>query len=344
MPVNASGYLFTNGGAGTVGITVGNLVNANLAVNNDSVTMPNNIDMAIAFASGDKLTMSSGTIVGAVDFADPATTSTGGTCSAMPGSVCKVDSGSSITSGTISGFTLQNASPIGSAVNEWLGLTSTSTGWGAVTTTTNPSQVVAVNLASGATLCAGVSGCSVGNTANSTVTKIINGVSQTAYVFDITSSGSHINSPVTIKGDGSTLVILNYSGTNTLQSNQVISLSGLSPDQVLLNNSSTGGMQTSNGFSFTGALAISRGTTINLDGAGINGRLFISGASSPSIQSGFNLTAPSDIGPNGVPAPESESTILMASGLALVLIASAARRHRRLLGISPSGTSTSATL
>jgi len=324
-PAFASMYLFTNGGAGAVGITVGDTnmaggtVLLNLAANNDVVTMPTNTDMAIALAAGDKITISSGTITGQVDFADQANVNAGHYCPAEPNGNCMFNSGSTITNGSISGLTQQNTNRINSAVNEWLGLINTSTGWGSV-------AGKAVNLSSGGTLCAGVTGCSAANTLNTTVTKTINGVSQTAYVFDITSSGDHINGGVTIKGDGTTLIILNYSGNTKLQSNQIISLSGVTSDQVLMNVTATGGMQTSGGFSFAGALAISGGGTIDLDSAHINGRVYLSGSTTGSIQSNFALVAPPDVESGGAATPEPCMFLLV--GGALVCIALGPKRLR----------------
>ncbi len=336
---HATPYLFTSAGAGTVGVTVGNTLGATsvpmtLSVNNTIVNMPVDTDMAIAFAAGDKLTMSSGTIAGQVDFADVANVPAGNHCAAMPGGTCMVNAGSAITNGTISNLTIQNATPINAALNEWLALTSTSTGWGSITGTT-------ANLASGGTLCAGASlpgGCT-GTTASSTNTVVVNGVSQTAYVFDITSSGTSINGPVTIKGNGTALVILNYRGTNKLQSNQVFSLSGVSSDQVLLNVTSTGGMQTSGGFNFSGALAITGGGTINLDAAGIAGRLFLNGSSTGSIQSNFALNAPANILSTGGQTPEPATVFLIGGALIAVAIGSKFKRQDKSLPRAPVNTS-----
>jgi hypothetical protein len=307
----ATPFLFTGAGAGMVALTVG--VNmAGVVANNDSITAPSSADVAIAFGNtGGAGFTSTGpaTFTGAIYFSDAANKTTGGSCPANPGGVCKVDSSSSLSNTTVTGVTAFNPAIPSAAVTEWTALTSVTTGWGSVPGT-------AVNLGSGGKLCVGSGGSGCTATAPTTTTLIINGMSQTAYVFNITSSGGHINGPVTIQGDntGNAMVILNYGGTQTLQTNQQFTLAGgLLRDQVLMNVTSTGGMQTSGGFGFNGALAVT-GSTINLDASTLSGRLFLNGNVTGSIQSNFSLTAPPDI-PTTSTTPETRSAGLFAVGM-----------------------------
>jgi hypothetical protein len=299
-------YLFTNPGAGNFALVTGANVTG-LTANNDSVTAPSSTDPAFGFSSGITFTSTGpATFTGVADFSDPITKSTGGTCN---GGTCFVNSTSSISNTNITGGTFYAPGAVATAVQQWLDLTSTATGWGSVAGT-------AANVGSGGTLCAGsgFTGCSY--TATTTHTITVGGQSQTAYVFDITSSGDHINNPLTIKGDGSALIILNYGGTQKLQSNKAITLSGgVGDDQVLLNVTSSGGMQTSGGFTFSGALAVT-GAAASLDNAGFQGRIFLNGTGTSSIQSGFNLTAPPDIPGSSTAAPEPGTALLLGGSLA----------------------------
>jgi PEP-CTERM motif len=319
-PAHATAYLFTSAGAGLFGITaVSSGTNViNLALNG-TISMPANNQVAIALGTGDHLTMTGGTASGQVDFADPAGTSTGGSCPADAGGICKVNTGSSVAAGsTITGLTQQNASAVTAAVNEWNGLIGAS-GWTGAAATN-------VSLASAGTICTGsFTGCSLVSVAAPT-TRMVNGVLQTAYVFNITSST--IGGAITIKGDGTALIILQYSvaGTklSTAAGSKITLTGGVNSDQVLLDDTSNSGIDTSAGFNYTGALAISPGSataTTNLNSLVINGRLFVSnntaGTTTVNLGSGFNLA----------PTPE-PSTFLLIGG-ALIGIAVLSKRVRR---------------
>lgn len=319
-------YLFTNVGAGTVALTVGTGVTA-LSASNDSITAPSSTDTAIAFADNSGAGFSStgpATFTGMIQFSDLASKSTGGTCPADGAGACKVDLSSSLSNTTVTGLTSENISAVNGDTTQWNALIDSTNGWGSVAGTV-------ANLSGGGTLCVGsATGCTA--TAATPATLIINGQLQTAYVFNITSSGSHINGAVTIKGDGSgnAMVILNYGGAQKLQSNQVFTLAGgLTDDQVLLNVTSTGGMQTSGGFDFNGAIAI-QGSTAQLDNADINGRLYIDISGSASIPSGFDLNAPTDV--PGTSTPEPGTMSLM--GAALIWLALLAGKRKRPLALA----------
>lgn len=201
--------LFNGWGAGQFGL-VATTPTVNLA---GSVTGTSNIhDEVIGVGAGVDLALSSGTVTGAVDFADVANKSTGATCSGNAGGTCLVNTNSAFTGGTVTGVTLQYNTAVTNAVNEWNALIAASA-WGSNTGATT------VNLGSGGSayvLCAG-SGQTGCTTTNTTTTRTINGQVQTAYLFDLSSTtGGIINQNITIKGDGSTLVVLLYNGASTL--------------------------------------------------------------------------------------------------------------------------------
>lgn len=313
--------LFTPTGAGTSAIVTGTNVTG-LSANNDSISFTNAVtgsDFALGFSSGLALSATGpATYQGNVYFSDPVTKTTSGTCSGNAGGICLVNTVSSISNTTITGATSNSAATVTAAVNQWLALTNTTNGWGSIAGTN-------VDLTNGGKLCA-VAGSGCLATASGTATLTIQGVTQTAYVFNVTSN--HIGGAVTIQGDGSgnTIVVLNYTGSSTLQSNQAITLAGaLTDDQVLLNVNSAGGFQSAGGFTFNGAISItSSGNTADLDAAHINGRLFLNDTGSASIQSNFALTAPGD---SVASTPEPTGGLLLGSGLAA--IAFAVRRRKR---------------
>jgi hypothetical protein len=269
---------------------------------NGSVSMPNTNQVGIGLAAGDKLTMTGGTINGQVDFADPATTSTSGSCPADAGGICKVNTVSTISAGsTITGLTQQNASVVTNAINEWAGLT---TGW-------SGGSATSVSLATAGSICTGsFTGCTLANVASAS-TRTVNGVVQTAYVFNI--SSTTIGGPITIKGDGSALIILQYSGATKLTTaagSKITLTGGITNDQVLLDDTGTGGIDTSAGFGYTGAMAISPGSaaaTMNLNSLMMNGRLFLTNTASTTVNlgTGFTLTT----------APEPSTMFLIGGAL-----------------------------
>ncbi|HEY1496186.1 MAG TPA: PEP-CTERM sorting domain-containing protein [Candidatus Solibacter sp.] len=317
MPAQATAFLFTSAGAGLTGITVGNGPgNAVLTLSiSGNVNMPSSSQVAIELAAGDKLAMTGGTEVGQVDFADtPLISANGGTC---PGG-CKVNSASTangITGGSITGGTFGSISST-AAVGQWSGLSS---GWAGVGGTD-------VSLASGGSICTGsFTGCTIANVTAATTTNV-NGTLQTAYVFNI--NNSTIGGPITIKGDGNALIILNYSlGAKLTASSgsKIVVTGGVNSDQVLLTVTSAGGMDMSNsGFVYTGALAINSGSAsavMNLNSAVISGRLFFNDSVTPtnaaSLGNGFTLS----------PTPE-PSTMFLIGG-ALIGIAILSKRFRQ---------------
>lgn len=283
---------------------------------NGSVTMPNNTQVGIGLASGDKLQITGGTVSGQIDFSDNASTTTGGSCPADVGGVCKVNTISTIAAGsTITGLTQLNSSAVGNAISEWTTLTS---GWSAGATNGN------VSLASSGSICVGdaFTGCTIANLSTaSATTRTINGVVQTAYVLNI--SSTTIGGTITIKGNGSALVILQYSGGTKLTTgagSKVTLTGGITNDQVLLDDTGTGGIDTSSGFNYTGAMAVSpTAGTMNLNALVMNGRLFVNNTASTTVNlgSGFNLTT----------APE-PSTVFLIGG-ALVGIALLSKKKIR---------------
>ena len=316
-PAHATAYLFTTGGAGSVGITVGHGAGSavlTLALSG-AVNMANNTQVGIALSTGDKLTMTGGLIAGQVDFADPVSTTASHFCTADTGGNCVLATGSTVTAGTITGLTQQAAAVVNNAITDW---TNDTSGWTGVAGTN-------VDLSAGGTICAGTgTGCTLGIGATPT-NKLVNGAMQTAYVYNITSTT--IGGTITIKGDGSALIILQYTNATklTTTANSKVTLTGgVSSDQVLLNDTSNGGIDTSAGFNYTGAVAINSavaGATMNLNSALIAGRLFLNDSATPSssvlLGSGFALTA--------TPEP---STMLLIGG-ALIGIAVLSRKVQR---------------
>jgi hypothetical protein len=312
--------LFTGWGAGQFGL-VATTPTVNLSGNVTSATS-NIQDGVIAVGAGVDLALSGGTVTGAIDFADATTKNTGGSCVMDLGGVCKVNAASAFTGGSVTGVTLQYNAAVTNAVNEWNGLVAASA-WGSATGAT------AVNLGSGGpfVLCAGSghSGCTTTN--STTTTRTVNGQTQTAYLFDISSStGGNIANNITIKGDGNTLIVLLYNGASTLNISKSVTLAdGVTSDQVLLNVTSAAGITTAAGFNFTGSLAV-KDTTETLSGAIINGRLFLGGSGSATLNTsgstGFSLTAAADI---ATPEPATEFLI----GGAMVLVAVLVKRARK---------------
>jgi len=307
--------LFSGWGAGQFGL-VATTPTVNVAGNVTAAT-GNIRDEVIGIGTGVDLALSSGTVTGAIDFADAANTSTGGSCPADANGVCKVNANSLFVGGTVTGITLSYAAAVTAAINEWSNLIA-ATAWGSA------SGATAVNLGSGSSayvLCAGSGQTSCTTTNTTTTTRTINGQVQTAYVFDISStSGGIVNQNVTIKGDGNTLVVLLYNGAATLKLSTAFNLSGLTADQVLLNVTSSGGITTSSGFTYTGALAV-KDTTEVLTGANIAGRVFLGGTSSATLNTGFTLNATADI-----MTPEPSMELVIGGSLVLIVVLSKKRK------------------
>jgi hypothetical protein len=307
--------LFSGWGAGQFGL-VATTPTVNLAGNIGTGSSIQ--DGVVAVGTGVNLAMSSGTVTGAIDFADAATKNTGGSCASDPGGVCKVNTFSTFTGGTVTGVTLTYNSAVTNAVNEWTNLAAAGA-WGLSTGS------LAVNLSTAGpfVLCAGSghSGCTGGMTNNSTVTRTVNGQTQTAYLFDISGTNGAVGGNITIKGDGNTLVVLLYNGTNALNLSKSVTLAdGVTSDQVLLNVTSAAGMNNTGAMTLNGTLAV-KGTAETLTGATINGRLFLGGAVSSTLGAGFSLNATADTA-----APEPGTEILLGSALiGLALLAK--RRH-----------------
>jgi len=306
--------LFSGWGAGQLGLVV-TTPTVNVAGNVTAAT-GNVQDQVIAVGTGVDLAFSSGTITGAIDFADGAGKTTGGSCAADPGGVCNVNSASVFTGGTVTGVTLQYTAAVTNAVNEWNNLVAASA-WGSST------GALAVNL-SGAgpfVLCAGGGHANCTSTNNSTTTRTINGVTQTAYLFDISSTNGAVGGNITIEAANNTMVVLLYNGTNALNLSKTVTLAdGVTSDQVLLNVTSANGMNNTGAMNFTGAIAV-KDTNEILNGATINGRLYLGGTATASLNSSFVLNAPSDL---NSPEPGTE----MMFGGALMLLALVARRRR----------------
>jgi hypothetical protein len=310
--------LFSGWGAGQFG----------LVTVTPTVTLAGNIsggasiqDGIVAVQSGDAFKVQSGTITGAVDFADTANSNAGGgSCPSDPGGVCTVNSASvGWTGGTVTGVTLTYNAAVVNAVNEWNSL---STAW----STTTGSLAVNLHPTATYTLCAGSgqTGCTAGMTQATTTTRTVGGQTQTAYLFDISSTAGSVGGNITIKGDGSALVVLLYNNATALSIARTVSLVGLTSDQVLLNVTSTGGLTTAAGFSYAGSLAVksATGTNETLTGSVINGRLFLGNTNGTgSLNSGFSLNAAGDVA-----TPEPGTEILLGS--ALILLALVAKRSR----------------
>jgi hypothetical protein len=243
-----------------------------------------------------------------------------------------VNTFSAFTGGTVTGVTLTYNTAVTNAVNEWNNLIA-GTAWG------SNAGATAVNLGSGSSayvLCTGTlqTGCTAGMTNSTITTRTVNGQVQRAYLFDISSTtGGVINQNVTIKGDGTALVVLLYNGASVLNIAKSVTLGGTGPltsDQVLLNDTSTAGITTAEGFNFTGSLAVKTTTasTETLSGAVISGRLFLGGTGSATATlntsnlTGFSLTAPTDL---ATPEP---ATDLMIGG-AMIMLAVTFKRHRK---------------
>ena len=212
---------------------------------------------------------------GQIDFSDTASTTTGGSCPADVGGVCKVNTISTIAAGsTITGLTQLNVPRSGTPSANGRARRRQPSGWSAGATNGN------VSLASSGSICVGdaFTGCTIANLSTaSATTRTVNGVVQTAYVLNI--SSTTIGGTITIKGNGSALVILQYSGGTKLTTgagSKVTLTGGITNDQVLLDDTGTGGIDTSSGFNYTGAMAVSpTAGTMNLNALVMNGRLFV---------------------------------------------------------------------
>ena len=236
---------------------------------NGTLTSPGNIsDAVIDVGTGVNLALAGGTVTGAIDFADAANTSTGGSCPSDPGGTCKVNTSSVFTGGMVTGVTLTYSNAVTNAINEWNGLIA-GAAWSSNAGST------AANLKGGAaiSLCTGTfTGCTFNN--NTTTTRAVNGVKQTAYVFDITgTTGGVINQNITIKADSNSMVVLYYNGASTLSVAKAFTVTGgATSDQVLLSVVTAAGITTASGFNFTGSIAV-KSTTQILTGSAISGRL-----------------------------------------------------------------------
>ena len=320
LQCQAAPLLFTNSGAGTVGIIAGSGVSI-LQQNNSNIyqTKGNSAsDVVIGFVNTSVDFQLSGPTVdqGVVDFSG-ATLSKSVNCNGNAGSgytgpnPCYVNAQSAVSNSTITGGA-ENTSEAQIAANEMLAL---SNAWYSATgANVSLNNCTVVNNV-----------CTISATAGNlqTVSITANGKtwSETAYVFNITDNGPNPGHNIVINGSGSTLVVLNYKSSTKFQLNHTITLSGgITQDQVLLNlnTGAAGGtgtiLQTSGGAVIDADIASVSGN-VNLDNLTLNGRLFIDGTGTSSIQSGFAMTVPGDAPPAGSSTPEPATLFLLGGAL-----------------------------
>ena len=315
----ASPMLFTNAGAGTVGIIAGaNVTGIDAANGNLSAARPT--DMLIGFVNTSIDFRSTGPAFdyGVVDFSNSSLTKLQN-CDARGGggpTSCYVNIQSSLSNTTILGGTASDPSDIAAAEAE---MAAVSTAWAAVSGTN-------LNLAAGGTI-----------NATDGVLKTVavspqgaNSFTETGYVFTITNNGVNPSQNIVINGDGSELVILNYASAQAFTLSKNVTLTGgITSDQVLINITDGSTTTLNQIFKVQGGAAINADVIVTSGTAGwnmgtLNGRLFLDGTGITTLNS-LTLNAPADV-PDPAATPEPEGMVLLGGGL--VTLAYIGKRKR----------------
>ncbi len=310
--LHAAPLLFTNSGAGAVGIVAGANVTGLRAVSSN-LTASGAADMLIGFVntSVDFRELGPAVDTGVVDFSNsslPKLQDCDGHGGGGP-TACYEDAQSSLSLTTILGGTASDPADVAAADAE---MSAVSSAWAAVSGTK-------ISLAAGGTIKA-TSG------ALQTVKVSPQGGSsfnETGYVFTITDNGVNPSQNITIEGDGSRLVILNYTSSRAFNLSKDITLAGgITPDQVLINITDGSTTDLSHIFKASGSATIDADLivtsgTVDMKLATLNGRLYLDG-NGRSIFSDFTLNTPADAPADeeaGPAAPEPAAMILLGGGL-----------------------------
>jgi hypothetical protein len=305
---NATPFLFTSSGAGIVGLIAGANV-TELDQSNGNITAPPGHlgDMVIGFVNLSVAFKPTGPDIdtGVVDYSNTSLTNSQN-CNGDGGggpTTCFVNAQSSLSNTTITGGTASNPSAVAAAANE---MQAVSTAWAAVTGTAIASNATSLN----------TTGCSTSN-----VTVSPSGGSsfgESGCVYNINNVNAlATNSTFQITGDGSKLIILNYTAASALNWQANLTLTGgIMADQVLL-NFTDGSTTTLNNILVTSGhptinadLAVTSGT-VQLNSATIDGRIYLNGSGTSQINSGFNENLPANV----LPTPEPGSWLMLSGSL-----------------------------
>lgn len=319
--------LFTHSGAGAVGMIAGRNVTEVDAVGGNLASV-SAWDMLLGFMNTNVNFWSSNSSfdTGIIDFSN-ALLAKLQNCDGRGGggpSACYVDSESSLGNTTILGGTASDPADVAAADAE---MAAVSSAWAAVSGTN-------ISLSNGGTIYAT-------NGVLRTVTISPRGASsftETGYVFTITNNGLNPSQNIVINGDGSHLVILNYTSSQAFNLSKNITLTGgITSDQVLINitDGSTTTLnqilQISGTPTIDADLIVTSGS-VKLDGATINGRIYLDGDGVSTMDLGFNLKAPCDAPADeqtGSATPEPAAMILVGAGLVALSYISRRNRLRR---------------
>lgn len=326
----ASPLLFTNSGAGKVGIIAGSNV-TEIDTAGGNLTAPSSSDMVLGSMLPTFAFQANGPSMdtGMVDFSSSSLTQAQN-CNAQGGggpATCFMDAQSAISNTTILGGTASDPADIAAANNE---MAAVSSAWAAASGKN-------ISLNPGGTINA-----TDGNLQTVTVLPVgASSFSETGYVFTVTDNGPNPNQNIVINGDGSHLVILNYAKEQALTlSNNITLAGGITSDQVLINitDGSTTNLnhivQTSPGVTIDADLIVTSGS-VQLDGATLNGRLYLNGSGVSQLNDGFTLNAtPDESTGSGTAQPEDsqatpEPAAMILLGMGLSGLAYLGRRAQR---------------
>jgi hypothetical protein len=235
-----------------------------------------------------------------------------------------VNSASSLSSTTITGGTAANAAAVSAAANE---MQAVSTAWAAVSGAGLSSNYFNGN----GSLTIPVTG---GNKQTVTVSPSgASSFSETAYVFNFGSGNFTSTGTITISGDGSSMVVFNYTGSSLDLENSIVLTGGITADQVLINindggvHNLTNVLQTSGNITINADVIVTSGSA-TINAATLNGRAFLDGDGVTQLTT-FNEVAPAD-----APAAEPPSLAMLCAGFVALFVGK--KRHPAFKSPSPS--------
>jgi hypothetical protein len=306
-------FMFTNSGAGTVGVIAGSNVTG-LDQRGGNITAYTATDILLGIVNLDTAFVTTGPITdtGVADFSNTSLVNQQN-CDGNGGgpATCGVNAQSSLSGTTITGGTATNAAAVAAAANQ---MAAVSAAWAGVTGTS-------LDIANGGTVTA-----TDGNLQTLTISPTgESSFAKTAYVFNISNDGATPSNPITIDGNGTTLVVLNYTGTAALDLSSIVLTGGLTSDEVLLDVTDGGVttlsdiLQLQNDATIDADVIVTSGT-VDLTSGAVDGRLFLNGSGTSEIGT---VNAPVD----DAAAPEPGSLLLAGVGL---LVLGIARSRKRL--------------